>query len=469
MPALLVIEGLGLLYCLYCWIRDHPRSRNEWVISVGIRISHLTGRREISNVNAECSEMLFPDASREEQQRLYTALRVGGVLLWLLIGNAVFLMAMYMEKPEVFPGIQLERPAYGEDPLFLEYQLSVKADGKTKTETVDVKVPGQQPTEEELNAQFEEAEYLIGQIFESFISEKQEMDLPEQYKEISIRYESEDPQILRNDGEVFWENIEEEVTVQMTVEFSNDEKRKEKRYELRLQPPDKSLQDAIEDVQSRLENGEYLTEEELLLPLEEDGVEYEWSLVQDKNHLWMGVLWIGVLPLLICILRDQERKRKLRIRKERIRQRYPDMLNKLMILMGAGMSITKAWLKITEDYTAQKIKYNQEEPLYEEMLHAGLRLNNGYSMSEVIRIFAQRNSIREIQQFCGILQTGWKRGDAHVLLHLKDLHDRSWDIRKRTARKLSEEADTKLLLPLMLMLMVVMIIVLAPAMMTMKM
>ena len=137
--------------------------------------------------------------------------------------------------------------------------------------------------------------------------------------------------------------------------------------------------------------------------------------------------------------------------------------------MGAGMSITKAWIRITDDYMDYKRRYKQEEPLYEEMLYASLRLKNGYSMNEVIRVFSQRNTIRELQQFCTILQTGWKRGDTHVLVHLKELHDRSWELRKRTARKLSEEADTKLLLPLMLMLMVVMIIVLAPAMMTMKM
>ena len=101
------------------------------------------------------------------------------------------------------------------------------------------------------------------------------------------------------------------------------------------------------------------------------------------------------------------------------------------------------------------------------MLRVENRIRTGYSFAEALRIMAESLKIREIRQFAAILSASWKRGDEHVLLHLQELHDRSWDIRKNQARKASEEADTKLLLPLMMMLIVVIIIVLSPALMTM--
>jgi len=48
------------------------------------------------------------------------------------------------------------------------------------------------------------------------------------------------------------------------------------------------------------------------------------------------------------------------------------------------------------------------------------------------------------------------------------LNQEAWDMRKKQVREKTEEADTKLLLPLMLMLIVILIIVLSPAMISMK-
>lgn len=469
MKILLILEGMGLLYCLYSWIRDHPHTRMEWLVSTGKGIYRLLFRKG-KKTGSEFAEWMFPNVSDEERNRLYFSMRIGGILLWILLGNAVFLLAVYTEKPEIFPGIHIQRPAYGEEERNFQYQLSIQEGDKIIAEVVDIQVPEQKPSQEEIEKQFMEAEALLHQRIEELTQDTESLNLPEAYKDIGIEYQSNTREWVGDDGKIYWEHIREEQQAQIQAKLFYEEKEQVVLLEWNMIPKDTGIWNEMDTVKKALKEGVYLTDEALELPTQgENGVQYHWSIPDDNSRIGLGILWILIFPILITYMQGQEQKQKLRIRKERIRQRYPDMLNKLMILMSAGMSITRAWMRITEDYTIQKVKYNQDEPLYEEMIYAGKRLNNGYSMGEVIRVFAQRNSIREIQQFCAILQTGWKRGDAHVLLHLKELHDRSWDIRKRTARKLSEEADTKLLLPLMLMLVVVMIIVLAPAMMTMKM
>ena len=59
-----------------------------------------------------------------------------------------------------------------------------------------------------------------------------------------------------------------------------------------------------------------------------------------------------------------------------------------------------------------------------------------------------------------------RRGDENLLLRLNELTEEVWEKRKKEVREKTEEADTKLLIPLMMMLAVILIIVLAPCMMT---
>ena len=62
-----------------------------------------------------------------------------------------------------------------------------------------------------------------------------------------------------------------------------------------------------------------------------------------------------------------------------------------------------------------------------------------------------------------LLVSGQKIGNRNLMDKLEEEAERVFLERKNTARKLGEEASTKLLIPMMLMLMVVMGIVIVPA------
>ena len=88
-------------------------------------------------------------------------------------------------------------------------------------------------------------------------------------------------------------------------------------------------------------------------------------------------------------------------------------------------------------------------------------------MREVLEEFTVQIRFKEARRFAILLVQNLKRGDAFLISRLKELNQEAWEIRKKQIRAKSEEADTKLLIPLMLMLVVILIIVLAPAMITM--
>lgn len=92
----------------------------------------------------------------------------------------------------------------------------------------------------------------------------------------------------------------------------------------------------------------------------------------------------------------------------------------------------------------------------------------GISLREVLEEFAGHIRFKEARRFAVLVAQNLRRGDAFLVSRLKELNQEAWDMRKKQVREKTEEADTKLLLPLMLMLIVILIIVLSPAMISMK-
>lgn len=148
---------------------------------------------------------------------------------------------------------------------------------------------------------------------------------------------------------------------------------------------------------------------------------------------------------------------------------YPEVINRFVILLGAGLSTQRAWTKITDDYLEKRKGLEGTiQPIYEEMQIASLQMQNGTSPKEALEQFAARVKVKEIRQFISVLSQNLKRGDEFIITHLRELNTQAWELRKKYVQEKSEEVDSKLLIPMMLMLVVILIVVLAPAIMTMQ-
>lgn len=139
----------------------------------------------------------------------------------------------------------------------------------------------------------------------------------------------------------------------------------------------------------------------------------------------------------------------------------PDFANKLLILSGAGMSLKAAMVKIAKEM-------DKRTPFYQALKHSVYLMENGATAEQVMDSLGNRCNLPEVRRMNAVLLQNMHSGGADALLALREISKELWTNRRATAKKLAEEAGTKLLFPMMLMLLAVILIVAAPAVMSLS-
>lgn len=159
-------------------------------------------------------------------------------------------------------------------------------------------------------------------------------------------------------------------------------------------------------------------------------------------------------------LPDYELERRIKKRQFLIRLEFPDFLNKLLLLLNGGMTVPRAWEKVARN--------GRDTPLYEELRRTALAIQAGQPVLSSYEEFARRCRTPEVSRFVAALLQNLRKGSAELVSVLIMQADECWQMRKDTARKLGEEASTKLLLPMMLMFLAILLIVAAPAVISLR-
>ena len=165
-----------------------------------------------------------------------------------------------------------------------------------------------------------------------------------------------------------------------------------------------------------------------------------------------AVLCCFGIPFLV----DKGLNEKIEKRRLSIRMEFPEFVNKMTILVNAGMTISKAWEKIATDS-------KKDTPLFKEMQHTLAEINAGKPETVAYEEFGRRCKIKEIIKFVSVVVLNLKKGGAEVVPVLKLQADECWEMRKSAAKQLGEEAGTKVLIPMMIMFIGIILIVVLPA------
>ncbi|OMF38911.1 hypothetical protein BK133_00735 [Paenibacillus sp. FSL H8-0548] len=175
------------------------------------------------------------------------------------------------------------------------------------------------------------------------------------------------------------------------------------------------------------------------------------------------LLAMGAVIGIVLVLRPfVEAGRRVEQRKQQIITELPDMLSKLMLLVGAGETVQQALAKCLDGKEAG------QHPLYKEWGVAVVSMRNGQPFSTTIEKFNRRCSVQEVSIFTTVLLLNYRRGGEHFVLALRELSYTLWEKRKAIARSRGEEASSKLVFPLVGILLVLMILVAAPAVLLMS-
>lgn len=163
----------------------------------------------------------------------------------------------------------------------------------------------------------------------------------------------------------------------------------------------------------------------------------------------------------LYLLPDYELDRRFRKRRRQIQREFPDFLNKITLLIGAGMTVPRAWERV-----AREDKDNSY--LYGELKRSLAEIQGGVPLFQAYEEFAKRCGLSEINKFIAIILQNMRKGNAELSAVLASQAAECWEMRKHAARRLGEEASTKLLFPLILMFIAILIIVATPAIMAIK-
>ena len=161
---------------------------------------------------------------------------------------------------------------------------------------------------------------------------------------------------------------------------------------------------------------------------------------------------------------DESIKKSKKKRDEECQLAYPNIVYKLTLLLGAGMTLRGAWQRIIHDYLKEKKESPEKmKYVYEEMIITWNEMENGISEIEAFAQFGKRMKLRPYLRFSSLITQNLKKGTKGFLLQLETEAKEAQEERKQLARRLGEEAGTKLLFPMLIMLVIVLAIVMLPA------
>lgn len=211
------------------------------------------------------------------------------------------------------------------------------------------------------------------------------------------------------------------------------------------------------------ESGETEGTEFLWLPTNLEGHSLVWK--NQESHLPLQVFFLGmIVVMLLPALAAEREKEAEKKRKEQLTREYPDLVNKLALLLGAGMTLQGAWRQIAEKYM-QECRNGQREPgmVYEEMLITLREMESGKGEMKAYEGFGERCGLPKYRKLSSYLVQNMKKGNRGLCELLEREAAEAYAERKNMARQYGEEVGTKLLLPMLLMLGIVIFVIMVPA------
>lgn len=337
-----------------------------------------------------------------------------------------------------------------------------------------------------------EAGYLAGNASAERITE--DLNLQARYAGGMVQavFESDHPHIVWEDGSISRENVETEgEMVMLTALFTCQNQSLEYTCYVYVLPPESpygmgakgKILKAVDETEAATRQNSYFE-----LPDEVEGNAIVWKKKLDHRPLLIGVL--GIVAA-VCISQKsvQDRRQKQKIREKELLSEYPAMVTQMSLLMGAGMTAMTAWERMVKRYIEERTEKEtmkerkdkgrnvwnrirtkadaKSRLLYmEEMLITYREIRDGCSTRRSWEQFGKRIGLAPYRKFVSLLIQNMDKGVRDTVFLLDQEADLVLEEQKNSARRMGEEAGTKLLLPMFMMLIVILLMIMVPAMMS---
>ena len=269
---------------------------------------------------------------------------------------------------------------------------------------------------------------------------------------------------MDENGEIVAELPEKGQILTLTAILTCEEKEELYEMALHLYPKERTEEEQLRlDLNQAVASAkeESAQKRNMRLPTQVDGRNVIWSL-PGSSVMGAGLLLVVLLAAGGYISKSEEFKKAEQERKRQLILDYPDVVFKLGMLLNAGLTIENAFTRIAEEYQQTKSE-GKIRWAYEEMTVACNEMKSGISEAKAYERFGRRCEHTCYIRLGTILSGSLQKSSEGMTKLLLDEAAEAMEDRRQLAKKMGEEAGTKLLFPMILMLMVVLVILIVPA------
>lgn len=443
-----------------------------WLVEKHYKFRKIRGKPPVSAARIHTYRKLYPGENLKELLMRRDARLLSRILWAGVAGVILYLLIIWMqEKPEAVTS--LERPEYGNGEKIYEMEV-VRGEEHFP---VEVTVGEQNYTEQEMVDKFNEAYKEVLNVMlgknESLEKVTVPLSLPSQALGGIIRAEwtSKTRELLDDWGEIVKEQngIEEEGEEgRYLLSLICGDVIREYEIALTVYPESKTEEERFLDVlKTEIEKYSYMNQEseEMKLPEKCEGRELVWYVKPELGMQYFILIFPLTAALFFLASDRQRQKEALQRREKEMLMDYPELISKFTVLIQAGMTTRNVWERIVKEYEEKRKKNQKSRFAYEEMKITLSQMKNGVYESQAYGEFGRRCGLHSYLKFSALLEQNLKQGTTRLALRLTEEAEAAFEERKSLARRMGEEAQTKLMLPMFMMLAVVLIVVMVPAFM----
>lgn len=396
------------------------------------------------------------------------------IIKYVVISIIILILTIIAEKTggEILPGGKVSRPEPGEGERALELQVELEKGGKYP---YDLTIQEQKISEEEAHGYIETAKKEIDStVFgeEEAKHVTNDLNIARSYanEKVVADWSFSDYEVIDLEGVIVKKDLSQTGTmIEAKVELTCGEYQEEYTFFFEVYP--RLLEGAekiISEIQKSVDDQNERLGKEITLPQQVDGQTLYWSEV--KQHLTFEVAVFEVIIFVLLVFVDKEkRKKQIKDRENQMKLDYSDIVSKMAILLGSGMTIRQTWNIISARYLDEREKNDKNRRFsYDEMLQTYYEMKDGMSEKNAYQRFGESCGVSEYNRLSRLLVQNLQKGNRGLCELLEKEASDAFEERKLLAKKIGEEAGTKLLAPLMVVMIVVMAIVLFPAMLEFK-
>ena len=188
---------------------------------------------------------------------------------------------------------------------------------------------------------------------------------------IKITYETNHRTWVDENGNVDVSEIKEEgELVEIDVIFRYEDFEEIRTYTIRLIPEvkseeEKEYEEVVKKIKEKEENSLYQIQFELPNKIGDYIIENTKGWNKNQGVFLILVLGIGIL---FFFREEEQMKEQMNERKEQLLKDYPEFIHQLILLIGAGMTLKSAFIRLSENYKKKKQLTNKKHYLYEELI-----------------------------------------------------------------------------------------------------